>query len=354
MEGNILRFSRFYSFLIFFFSPKLNILAALMDGTFEWSRGITYIQQCDNPFNLTAVREPAMKWRILPAIVGWSLGGGVKAGFIVPWAGVVLFFLYCSRLLLAQTKSLDTALTGCLLIGTTGGLITCTNFVGINDAWYLLAICAASFTQKPVLLACICLLGPWIEERFIIAIPVIVATQLLTSDAWSLKRLTVCISPGLLVYALARSYYETTSSEATRGFLSGLPDLWKTSMHYVPAGLGMGYRAAWLIFPIGIAAASHGDKTKRTLAWVGGSISLATVTLLAADYTRSTSILLPFLLISIIAIDKTIKSNLRIPGPGILKLCLFANMVIPFFWMTYNKCWLVFPLPMELVRFVVH
>ena len=57
---------------VFFFSPRLWILAERTPGSFEWDRGLSYMRQCADPF--ASDLEPAMRWRLLPPLTARVLG----------------------------------------------------------------------------------------------------------------------------------------------------------------------------------------------------------------------------------------------------------------------------------------
>lgn len=330
-----------------FYSPKFWLLAQPIPGTFEWSRALTFLQQSAAPFDLSAVPEPAMRWRILPALIAHFLHLGSLAVWIVPHLGLVVLLGYFGAVIAQRTGDRLTGLLASVFLATTGAVITITNLLGMNDAWFVIGIVAVACGRSPTLLFLVGLLCPWVDERFLIALPLAILCRIAfnENDGRSLRLLL----PGVIAYlgvrlAVTFAGHDTSSSGYVASMLAYLPP----SLPYVPLGWWMGYRTGWLLvlLPIATLWLSSKRNTAVVLAVVGVG-TLFGITLLASDTTRSTSLLISLLVGGILALARDF-------GPTtnrlVLSGVLLGNLVQPFVWITYNKLWVILPFPIELLR----
>jgi uncharacterized membrane protein len=332
---------------LFFFSPKFWLMQTALPGTFEWDRALTFLQQCREPFNQNI--EPAMRWRLLPPLVAHYLGMTGYSALILPVIGLVLFLLHWVWI---SAKILDDRLAGLLLailLGTSGAVVTITNWLGINDAWFLLGLSVLVTGKRWPSLVIPMLLAPWVDERFIIALPLTIFLR------WCLQgfpkhfysQLLIGLS-ALLPYVLIRgiisyNYADTTSL----GFV--LSAVASTFSYFSFAHLGwwMGFRAGWIL----VALAMYGwwKQDDRRIFIAGLACLLASwgaITFLAADLTRSTNLLIPLLLCGTLALKKVYPLRLNL----FLFYCTLFNLVTPLMLITYKNTSLIWALPFEVLR----
>ena len=318
-----------------FYSPKFWLLAQPIPGTFEWSRALTFLQQSAAPFDISAVPEAAMRWRIPPALVAHFLHLGSLAVWIVPHTGLLVLLGYFGAAVARQTGDRLTGLLASVFLATTGAIITITNLLGMNDAWFVIGIVAVACSRSPTLLFSAGLLCPWVDERFLIALPLAILCRItFTGNGGRSIRLLL---PGVVAYlgvrlAVTVASHDTSSSNYVASMLAYLPP----GLPYVPIGWWMGYRIGWLLILLPIATfwLCSRRKTATALALVGFG-TLFGITLLASDTTRSTSLLLPLLIGSIVTTN--CGSSCRFPRRtaaqleklGILLIQSFAPHSLP-------------------------
>jgi|GEM_PF-2192946 len=330
-----------------FYSPKFWLLAQPIPGTLEWSRALTFLQQSAAPFDMSAVPEPAMRWRILPALISHFLRLGSLAVWIVPHAGLFVLLGYFGAVMAHQTGDRLTGLLASMFFATTGAVITVTNLLGMNDAWFMTGIVAVVCSNSPALMLSVGLLCPWVDERFLLALPLAILCRITLAEKGA-QRLCLLL-PGVIAYLVVRlavtlAGHDTTSSSYVASMLVVLPP----SLPYVPLGWWMGYRTGWLLILLPIATLWMRSKRKTAAALaLLGSGTLFGITLLASDTTRSTSLLLPLLVGCILALAKDFGAT---TNRLVLLGALLGNLIQPFVWITYNKLWLILPLPIELLR----
>lgn len=340
------------AYSLFCFCPKLRLLTGPpMDGTFEWTRAITYQEQCKAPLDLSGVREPAMRWRVLPALVAHHLHLGSAAVWLVPWLGILACLAHAAGTILRLTGDRTiTVLALCLLSGS-GGIITATNLLGINDAWVLLGLNVVAFSPSAWAITVAGLLTPWVDERFLIALPLAVACRMVLAPSSINWTGLVGAAAGVMLYLGVRLAWETAQPRSISGqfikdTLGSLGVYWR----WIPLGWWMGFRAGWLLvlLPL-VAARKDSGLVGRWLLWGSSAGALLLITALAADTTRSTQLLTPLLLTSgAVAVRSFGVGEAR----RWLALVALANAVMPLSWVTYNKNWPILPLPFELLVYL--
>ncbi len=278
---------------LFMFSPCLWLMTEYHPGTFQWDRAHSYLLQCAQPLRRDI--EPAMAWRLLPPLVAHALGLRGKWALGIPITGAFLLLWYVSTLLLKSLPNRNFAFGGTVLFATTSGILVPLHWYGMNDAWVWLALLWIAFSPSRLALPIACVLAPWIDERFIIGLPVaLLVRQLEGKNATGLRTVFHC-ALWLAPYAairLAGSFSSETDKAASyftdyvkSGFLAAAP--------WAAIGWWMAFRLAWV--PIGYAI--------RIQPWrlsLAGGLTLLAMLLLAADISRSAAILSPVLLLGLL------------------------------------------------------
>ena len=340
------------AYSLFCFCPKLRLLTGPpMDGTFEWTRAITFLEQAKAPLDMSAVREPAMRWRVLPAIVAHGLHLGPAAVWVVPWLGILACLAHAAGTMLRLTGDRTiTVLALCLLSGS-GGIVTATNLLGINDAGVLLGLNVVAFSPSAWTITVAGLLTPWVDERFLFALPLAVACRTTLAPSTINWTGLVGATTGVVLYLGVRLAWEAAQPHSTSGqyikdSLGSLGVYWR----WIPLGWWMGFRAAWLfiLLPLAVARKDCG-LVGRWLLWGSSAGALLLITALATDTTRSAQLLTPLLLAGVAGAVRPLGAA---EARRWLALAVLANAVMPLSWVTYNKTWPILPLPVELLIFL--
>lgn len=336
---------------LFCFAPKFQLWTFALEGHYETTRARTFLLQCEAPLRRDI--EPAMQWRLLPPAVCHVLGLRGPAALLLPWVGVVALLWTTARILRNAGLAAGPALGGVTLVATTSAVLVPVGWLGLNDAWVWTALLAAAFARnKPTLLAA-CVLGPWIDERFIIGLPLACAVAAaLDGDGtgplvtrW-LRRLTLAalgVAPYAAVRIAARvSGFHDDSGDFLRDHLTGFV-VW---LPYAPLGWWMALRAAW--WPVWSLARPSPGRSAGDVLLLPGLIlaTLGIMTVIAADLSRSAAIALPAVVGGIVAL-------VRRYGPAaarVLAGLLVFNLAVPVVHVVYTKTDLISPLPVELAR----
>ena len=336
---------------VFFFSPKLQLWTFRYEGTFETTRARTFLQQCEAPLRRDI--EPAMQWRLLPPVVCHALGLRGRAALVVPWIGVLALLATCAHCLRREGLSATQSLLGTVVVATTSAAIVPLGWFGINDAWAWLGLVVVGFGRGQVSLALACLLCPWVDERFIIGLPLACAVRhVRTATGASFTvfagwRETLQAGLWLLPYVVtrltARRFGMHDDSESflrqhLRGCLVWLP--------WAPLGWWMAFRAGWAL--IGMAAWHAGRREVAGAIHFGVLILVTAVAMiaLAADLSRSAALVLPAMLLGFVALVRL----QPVHATRSLAWIAALNLVIPAAHVVYTKIDVISPLPIELAR----
>lgn len=337
------------------FSPRLFLLfGAPHPGTFEWDRGLSFLAQVRDPLHASV--EPALRWRLAPALLGHLLHLPGYAAFAVPWAGLVAVLAYVTAL--AETRLGDRldALLLVMLVGTLAAVQSVTMAHGVNDGWLLLALLATAFSGNAALRAGAAMIGPWVDERYLFALPLCLVCRVVfsardpqPSPAW---RFAIWEIAGAACYlgvrlAFTLRHTDPISDAFVRQALSMVP----TYLPHAPLGWWMGQRAAWVLVVFAVVAAwrLHGRAAVSGLA-LATLAGFGAITLLAADLTRTTNFFLPLTCAGAFVASHVVGAQRTRWFAALLGL----NLVLPFAMMTYIWIVPIHSLPFELLRLAKH
>jgi hypothetical protein len=292
-----------------------------------------------------------MRWRILPPLAAHVLHLPGYWPLVVPWAGLILLLFYFVLSVERLTSSRLVAALSVALFGTSGAVLFITMCHGINDGWFLLGLLAVTCSRRDWSVAIACLLAPWVDERFLLGLPLAffcraaVLQPPFTCGWRSIRWIGLTIS----VYPVVRTAVSLVHSDL--GFAHFVREALAISPQYLPFahfGWWMGFRGGWIliILILWYVHVIHG----RRAFLLGAATMLAgwgTVTLLAADLTRSTNLLLPLFIAGAWASVRSFGTQ----SASRLVLALLAiNLATPFEMVIYNKSLLLHSLPFELLR----
>lgn len=320
------------------FSPRLWLMRSEMPGTFQWDRARTYLRQSEAPFRRDI--EPAMLWRVLPPLAAHTLGLRGKTPLVLPWLGIVAATAYVAALLRRRGDDPRFVFGGTLLFTASSAVLAPAHWLGLNDAWTWLALLAVAFGRTRWAIPLACLLGPWVDERFIIGLPLALLVRAAEREEPAGWRLLLT-GAWLLPYAVLRlgvSLSAPAVAQPTREFLHAQLGTIAVLLPWAPLGWWMAWRAGWL-------ALVYACRDRRLLA-VAAVATLAISLALASDLSRSAAILAPLALLGVFEYQRRSPAT----APRVVLLAALANLLIPAAHVTLNKFDLVSPLPIEIVR----
>lgn len=327
---------------VFFFAPRLWLMREYVAGSFQWNRAHTFLLQCEQPFRTDV--EIAMRWRLLPPLVAHCGGLSGRAPLVLPWLGVLGLLGYAAVLHARRLPDRKFVFGGTLLVATTSAVLVPVGWLGINDAWVWIGLLAVAFGRAPWALPLACVLCPWIDERFIVGLPLAWMVRCLDENIpfWS-RRLAA--SGWLIPYVATRLAFGTdpANNTASSVFLTTQLHTVNVFLPMAPLGWWMGLRAGW--FGTGYAAYSVPAGRRCAAAVVLGA-TLAASLFLASDISRSVAIVLPAVLLGGFMLARRDPER----APMILLCAGCANLVVPAAHVILTHLDPINPLPVEIFR----
>lgn len=325
-----------------FFSPKFQLWHLPGGQNFEVVRARSYLAQVEQPLRRDV--EPAMQWRLLPPLVANGLGLRGWSALILPWLGVAALLGTCIFLLRREGLGRTAVLLATAGIATSSAVLVPTGWLGLNDAWVWAALAGTALGRGRIALVLLVLLAPWVDERFVIGLPLALAVrQHLRAGGARPGTVILTAALALLPYlALRLGLRGALGGDAAGGFMRDTLTGFATWMPFAPLGWWMAWRAGWI--PLGAALAGAGRAGVALGLLALGTLGVMTV--LAADLSRSAAILLPLVLLGCIRLAAAD----RVRGERRLAGVLALNLLLPAMHVVHVKTDLISPLPLELFR----
>jgi hypothetical protein len=321
-------------------------------GSTYWERGLQFMLQAENPFN-APLHDAGLVWRLAPALLAHVIGLHGKAALIVPWLGLGLLLTLSARLVLDRVRDRQLAFLFTTLLGTTSAVLTVTGWLGLNDAWYASALMVVAFVPNRVALTAALVIGPWIDERFIIALPLALwiranATGLKWKPRYALPTAGLSILLYFVIRGLNLAHLPTAATSdywrimKQGAFLQWLP--------WTALGWFMGLRAGWVLIAVAIGGKCRRSDWPTTVRPAFLALApMLVITVLASDTGRTTTMILPLLLLGL-------ERLLTLHGIEVtrrwLAWLLVANLLMPAMQVTFRSADIINVLPIELVRWL--
>ena len=309
------------------------------------------MRQCDSPLGVP-LADQALVWRIAPVLLAKAINLHGPAALIVPWLGLLVMLTQCAWLVRRRTGDDRLAALTTILIGTTSATLTVTGWLGLNDAWYASALIAVAFQPSLVVLAAASLVGPWVDERFVLALPLAIYVRAVAlKPNVNLQQLVAIPAVGLIVYGVSRYlnlFHLSTTS--TGGFIHYVLSSFQQWLPWTSLGWFMGLRAVWVLVVVGAGGECRRADFRPAL-WPALLVAapLIAITLLASDTGRTTTMLLPLVLLGV---ERLLALRGAEVTQRILLLLLIANLLMPAMHVTYQSGDIINMFPVELARWL--
>lgn len=328
-------------------SPRLWLLREYLPGTFEWDRAIEYIRQCEAPFRADV--SPALRWRFVPQVFVWLLGGKQWLALLFPFLGSAALLSYIYITLRVRGHEQEHAVCLTVALGATSPVLVSTGWLGFNDWLWALGLCYITFGRRPWIMALACVFCCLVDERFMFGLPLSFLIRRLLeprefcfSDLLPLAgKIALAVTPFLLFRLLGD--HARGGSSQDLAFLAGSMRSATSWLWCTPVALWMSLRLLWI--PLAQAVFAQAKISRlATLLLVGGGGALVLIGfLLATDTLRTAGILLPVALWSVCTPSQSL--DLRM-----VRILAVGALLIPVVHVTGVKFSPVNSMPLELVR----
>jgi len=326
----------------------LGIPAAASDPALN--RAADMLRQLQHPFAAGAgANNRVIEWRLLFPVIGHALALPPWLYLALPHLGCLLVLIFLSRLLLRRGLGEGEAFAATTLAATCSWFFVSTAWLGYFDSWYVLALLLAVFASRRAMVMAV-LAAPWIDERFVLALPL--ALVLRDADLAALAgprassrrwREAGAGAAALLPWVVVRlgAYWSHRDAVTDAYVLNMAPG---ANAPFYAAGLWQGLRWAWA--PVLVWLGLEWRRGRGTGALLGVALGLTlTINLLAAnDLSRSASTAIPALILGILLLHLRRADRLR---PLLYGACAL-NLVFPAKHVVSSWTEAISPLPVEL------
>ncbi|MEZ5413511.1 MAG: hypothetical protein R3F03_04265 [Opitutaceae bacterium] len=334
--------------VITFHSPRWWLFLQSNADTLEWNRATIYLQQCVDPWrdDLTA----AVRWRFVPQIFVWLAGGGALLALALPWLGALTLIGYSYNKIRQQSDDGVKTLCATIVLASSGPILVSTGWLGINDAWFVLALCYLAFGEHRIGWVVACLLGTFIDERFIFGLPLALwlramskpDTALKTTLQTAAKLMLAALIPFLVSRLLGTTLAERDTARDGEFIMQSLQQsgayLW-----CAPLGAWMALRFAGLPAAEEWLAQFRVNRHTALILLAVTAIPIVVGFTIASDTMRTAGIALP---LCVWGICRLVAKKSRLYWLALAA----ASLLIPAAHVTYNKVMPINSLPIELLR----
>jgi hypothetical protein len=272
-------------------------------------RGIQVMNQVGDPFaEITDPLHKILQWRLLMPLAGHYLGlaPGVVLGLAPLGCIVVLAVLF------AQGRARGGSVAECSFLAIVAGagawFFTSTGWLAYYDAWLVLGLWTVAWARDRRIVWLACALTPWVDERFVVGLPLALlvrwlASQEASSPALSLRELPRWLvreaGVGLLVvgtWVVLRIWLAGRTDSQTLGDYSREVEFAQIPTWRLAFGSWEGLRVGWI--PVLLAVPSL-MRRKQSEAGVLLALGIGATTLVGLatsnDLSRSAAVALPVL-----------------------------------------------------------
>lgn len=307
-----------FAVVIFFFSPSWGAFVLWarvpeMSGMLEVRRGISVLAQAAHPgAEIADPLHKVIQWRLLFPLIGYALNLPPFALFGLAYVGCIATLAHLISILRRNAFSWVNAGLAAIAIGAASWVFVSTGWLGYYDSWLALALLVVAFAESHWSVWAACLWAPWVDERFVMALPVALLCRWLyvrrnppTGAAFNVKREVGVAAALIAVFLLIRLGLLSASSAASAtlpGYFAGKNYL-DAPIGRILLGVWEGLRAGWM-FVIAAVVLLRRAPRQAALLGVAVLVTLAVGLATAQDYSRSMTMLLPAAVLGLIYLPR--------------------------------------------------
>jgi tetratricopeptide repeat protein len=294
--------------LIRFFSPSWIAFRAFARAPEMFSNGVlvrrgAYVaMQVVDPFVAIDSRvHKVVRWRLLIPMIGHYLG--LSPGLVLGLAHAGCVVVLATLVRIGRARGFSWVECGLLAVvaGASSWFFVATGWLGYYDSWLVLGLLTVAWVRRRWLVWLACVLTPWVDERFVLALPLALLVRWLQEGgalsmrglgSWLLRESpvpTVLVAGGVaLRLSLAGSAGSQTPLEYWRSLDVGVP-LWRYAF-----GAWEGLRAGSVLVVMAVLLLAASRRSVVAALLAVGAVATAGAGLASADdLSRATTMLLP-------------------------------------------------------------
>jgi hypothetical protein len=322
----------------------------------EFNRAIDTLRQLNEPFRpITNPSNRVIKWRLLFPIVGHYLHLPPRAFLALPAVGCLLVLGYMAHLIRRESGGWWAPFAASALVGTTSWFFVSTGWLAYFDSWYMLGLLVAAFGRSKVAAGLACLLTPWVDERFVLTLPLVVVVRCIASRRIEGEPSGRFLSEGVRAFALVAPCCAMRLVAVAIAHDEGSTGLIRTQLTVMPSasqiadGLWSGLRGLWLFVALAPALLiSNGRMVWAGLLLLAAAMTIAANLTVANDLSRSASTVVPGAVLGIVLL---VRARPSLAGWA-LAMTLAFNLLTPAWHVIrgWDESSRIYPLHTELER----
>ena len=322
---------------LFRFSP--NFLHWLALGTPftlpEVARANEALMQLNHPFvRIDDYTNRVIQWRLFFPLLGHLLSLPPKVYLALPHLGCLLVLIFIVRLMRKHGCDGWESFAATTLLATCSWFFVSTGLLAFFDSWYVLGLLLFAFAPDLRVVVATVLITPWIDERFVIMLPLSLALRLeylgtfggprqRRDDLRELAWLGAALLPWLLIRLGA---FFAGHDPVTGSYLRDIPNRQGVvEARYYLLGAWQGIRWAWLLVAAWLVFACREHQRWRWMVLLAFVVSFGISLTIAEDISRSVSTLMPVVVMGILLLKKYRPVRLR---PALFAACAL-NLIFP-------------------------
>jgi hypothetical protein len=339
------------------FAPRLSLWPGLeITGVLarpEYGRAKVVLDQVVDPWASVEFKgHTVARWRLLFPIA-WHYAHLPRWLLLAtPFMGCVLVLWLAAWLTYERLRDWWLTFLSVILCAALPWFLVSTGWLLYFDSWFVLGTLVATFAPARWMIACVCLLTPWIDERFVLALPICAAVRaVVQADNLQTNRqdflgtlliMALASVPYLLIRTIAWSTGDAQTTEYVDAHMLEAQSVpWSRYL----AGLWSGFRAAWLLVIYGCIAGARRLKGLRgVLVAIAVMLCVFGTIFVAKDMSRTLMIAIPLLLWGIWQSCAAHPSLMHYLLLGITAL----NLVLPAAHVMWDQVVPIRPLPIEI------
>jgi tetratricopeptide (TPR) repeat protein len=245
-----------------------------------------------------------LEWRLLPPLLAHYLSLPNWVFLSLPFLGCFATAAYVFELLYRRVARPGLVVAGTAIVCASAWLFVSTSWLGYFDAWLIFCLLCASFSPSRRVVLAVSLLAPWIDERFILALPIAAAARCLwveqpseASEAGSWRQWLGAVLGGIAPYGAIRliaevaGFRHTTSQYDLSQYAASL---WQVGPLMVLKAFmhGLRFGGPFAVY-VGWCLVRQYRNSWRWLLALGVVVSSVVSLVVAADLSRSLAVLCP-------------------------------------------------------------
>ncbi|MBI5691045.1 MAG: hypothetical protein HZC55_13235 [Verrucomicrobia bacterium] len=285
-------------------------------------------QRIDDPVNRV------IEWRLFWPVIGHYLALPPAWYLALPHIGCLATVFATAGLVWRSTRDLLPTVALTVLAATSSWFFVSTGWLAYHDSWLILAILLACFGRHGATLLLAALVAPWIDERFLLSLPLCLAVRALGADRPSpptrgeLLKAAGLLLAGIAPYAAVRLGCELSGFRATSSRYWGDRPLLPAPIWVMGWGLWNGLRLGWVLLACSVLLAPRDRLRRISAAFVLLAVWVSLC--VADDLSRSASVALPAVIAGGLVLwrDSPDRARRLLPWLGAGNLLLPAQHII--------------------------